>query len=434
MSSESTDPSVVIVTQYFDPDTAGISTLLSDLAPGLVDRGLDVSVVTTQPSYTSDDRATKQPSRETIDGVEVRRVPATRFDRTESVTKHILNELTFFLAAFVYLAVRRRGDVLLLPTSPSFLPIAGWPLQLRGYRPVPIVMDFYPPMAVALDYIDSDSPVRHIWDWLNRRAYHCASVTLTIGETMAERVRHEYGSIPIRVIHNWEDGDIIEPRDKSENEFANEHGFDEQLTVLYSGNLGAHHELESVLDAAESLEADEVSSFRFVFIGDGAKKETLQRIARERSLESVTFLPYQPTDVLPRSLTAGDVSLVTMEPRVEGLCVPSKLYTALASGQAILAVSTANAELSRTVERADCGLRVEPGDSEAIEAAVRFWLDNPDRVEEMGTAARDVFESQYTRDIAIDAYETVVRAVASTSTDRPPEVGSDVAVPPASQR
>ena len=427
MSSETSNSSVVIVTQYFDPDTAGISILLSDLAYGLADRGIDVSVVTTQPSYSAADRATKCSAKETIDGIDIRRVPATRFDRNDGLVKHMLNEITFFFTAFVYLLVRKRGDVLLLSTCPSFLPIAGFPLRWRGYQPVPVVMDLYPSMAVALDYIDGDSPICGLWDWLNRRTYRLASVTVTIGERMAEQIQREYGPIPVRVIHNWEDGDFVEPRAKDENEFARKHGFDEQLTVLYSGNLGAHHELKSVLDAAASLEADGISSFQFVFIGDGAKKEQLEEIAREQDLESVTFLPYQPEETLPKSLTCGDISLVTMDPRVEGLCVPSKFYTALASGQAILTVSPLSAEIARTIEQAECGICIESGDSDAIEDAVRFWLNNPDRVDEMGQAAREIFELCYTKQVAIDAYADVIRNVASDARfDTTNEVGIEV--------
>ncbi|WP_049927388.1 glycosyltransferase family 4 protein [Halopiger goleimassiliensis] len=420
MSSNASSPSVVLVSQFFDPDTSANSILLSDVAYGLADRGVDVTVVTTQPSYTDDDRTSKQPTSEVVDGVQIRRLPATRFDRNAGLAKRMLNELSFFLAAFVYLAVRKRGDVLLLPTSPTFMPIAGWPLRYRGYRPVPIVMDLYPSMAVALDYLEADSPIRRVWDWLNRRAYPKAELTVTIGERMAERIQAEYGPIPVRVIHNWEDGEFIEPTEKADNEFARRHGFDAQLTVLYSGNLGRHHELESVLEAATALEEDDdVTGFEFVFIGDGGTKEKLQRMARERDLESVQFLPYQPEEELPKSLTSGDVSLVTMRRAVEGLCVPSKFYTALASGQAVLAVATPTSEIARVVERTDCGLVVEPGDAEGLEEAVRFWLENPERVIEMGNAARNAFESGYTKNAAIDEYHDVVRTIASEPTSKP---------------
>lgn len=404
-------PSVVLVSQFFYPDTSANSTILTELAVGLVERNKNVTVITTQPSYTEADRESSHPKHERYEGVDIRRLPATRFDRNAGLTKRLVNEITFFLSAFVYLFGKSRGDVLFLPTAPTFLPIAGWVLRFRGYRPVPIVMDLYPAMAVELEYLDAESPIRALWDWLNRRTYRTAAVTVTIGETIAERLRKEYGPRQVEVIHNWEDGDFIRPKDKSENPFARDHGFEEQFTLVYSGNLGRHHDLESLVEAAAKLETDDSPPFELVFIGDGGKKDELQRLAETQSIDSVRFLPYQPVEVLPDSLTSGDVSIVTMARGVEGLCVSSKFYTALASGQAILAISAENAEIAHVVNRTGCGIHVEPDSPEKVARAIRRWLQNPELAEEMGRSARDVFEAEFTKDTAIDAYARIVDEV-----------------------
>ena len=401
---EADKPSVVLVSQFFYPDTSANSTVLSELAVGLAQRGIDVSVVTAQPSYTEEDRESNEPKRETYEGMSVRRLPATRFDRNRGLTLRMINEISFFVAAFFYLLFRRQGDVVLLPTAPTFLPVASWPLRLRGYQPVPIVMDLYPAMAVSLGYLDEDSFVRRIWDWLNRRAYQRAEVTVTLGETMADKLRSEYGEIPIQVIHNWEDEEFIEPIEKSDNQFAQEHGFTEQFTLLYSGNLGRHHDLKSIVEAAAILETEELPPFEFVFIGEGGQKDALEQFVDENDLSSVRFLPYQPVDVLPLSLTSADVSIVTMADGVEGLCVSSKFYTALASGQAVLAISAPDAEIARVVQQTGSGVHVKPNDPEQIADTVRFWLENTEEAHDMGEIAREVFESHFTKSVSIDKY------------------------------
>lgn len=406
------DDSVVLVSQVFHPDTSANSTILSELAIGLAKRGVDVSVVTTQPSYTEEDRNLKESKRETYEGVSIRRLPATRFDRNAGLAKRMLNELSFFIVALVYLCLRRRGEVVLLPTAPSFLPIATWPLRLHGYKPVPIVMDLYPAMAVALDYIDADSPIRRLWEWLNKRAYRRAEVTVTIGETMAERLREEYGDIPVEIIHNWEDGDFITPKEKSENPFAREHGFVDQFTLLYSGNLGRHHDLESLVEAAEMLENDEnVPPFKVVFIGEGGQKQQLQTLVEERSIDSVRFFPYQPVEELPNSLTSADVSIVTMAQGVESLCVSSKFYTAIASGQAVLSIADPDAEIAYVVEETGCGIHVNPESPEDVAAAVRKLLDDSELATEMGDEAREVFESSFSKDVAIEQYYELLQTI-----------------------
>jgi glycosyltransferase involved in cell wall biosynthesis len=408
----SQNKSVVLVSQFFHPDTSANSTLLSELAVGLAERGVDVSVITTQPSYTEEDRNRNEPKSEMYEGVSIRRLPATRFDRNAGLAQRMLNELSFFIVALIYLCLRRRGDVVLVPTAPSFLPVAAWPLRLRGYKPVPIVMDLYPGMAVALEYIHANSPVRQVWEWLNKRAYHRAEVTVTIGETMADQLRKEYGEIPIEVIHNWEDGEFITPVEKSENPFAQKHGFTDQFTLLYSGNLGRHHDLESIVEAAEKLEHDEdVPPFEIIFIGEGGQKQQLQTLVEDRSIDSVRFLPYQPVEELPNSLTSADVSIVTMAQGVEGLCVSSKFYTALASGQAVLSIAAPDAEIAHVVEEIDCGIHVDPESPDDVAAAVRRWINNPALATEMGDKARDVFEASFSKDVAVDQYYELIRSI-----------------------
>lgn len=412
MTSADPERSVTIVSQAFHPDTSANAGVLTELATGLAARGISVDVLAAQPTYTDEDRASTEPWTERYEGVHVRRLPTTRFDRNRGIAYRMMNELSFFVVAFCYLLGRRvRGaELLLLPTAPTFLPILGWLLQPLGYQSVPIVMDLYPDMAVELGYLSETGLVYRVWSWLNRRTYPTVTRVVTIGETMETTLRDKYGTeCNVTVIHNWADGDFITPQSKSENPFAETHDLSDELTVLYSGNLGQHHDLESVMKAAIELDGDDVQPRpHFVFIGEGGKKPKLKEMASEHALDTVTFLPYQPVDKLPNSLTAGDVSVVTMEQGVEGLCVSSKFYTALASGTAILAISTSNGEIGTVVERTGCGIRVNPNRPEQVADAIRYWTEQPDEIEKMGYRAREVFENEFSEAQALDKYEHIV--------------------------
>lgn len=406
--------SVLLVSQFFRPDTSANSIILSELADGLNERGVDVEVVTTQPSYTQEDREKSFPKIDEYEGVRVRRLPATRFDRNDGIVYRMLNELSFFVAALFYVLTRRGDATLLLPTAPTFLPILGLLVTpLRGKKYVPIVMDLYPEMAVQLGYLDESSVIYRCWEWLNGHTFRKAAAVVVIGETMKETLEARYGTeCNVTVIHNWAKGDRIKPKPKEENPFSRKHDLVEGLTLLYSGNLGRHHDLESLVVAADEIEANkDEHDVNFLFIGEGGKKPELERMTAERNLDSVIFLPYQPKVVLPNSLTSGDITVVSMEEGVEGLCVSSKFYTSLASGQAILAICSRSAEIGRVVEETGCGIRVDPGHPEQIADAVEAWLEDPEKVEKMGSRARETFERKFTRERAIDEYIEVLRAL-----------------------
>ena len=57
-----------------------------------------------------------------------------------------------------------------------------------------------------------------------------------------------------------------------------------------------------------------------------------------------------------------DISFVTLEPGAENVVFPSKVFSALAFGHAILAISPLKSDLSNYVLENDVGWVIEPGD------------------------------------------------------------------------
>jgi glycosyltransferase involved in cell wall biosynthesis len=87
-------------------------------------------------------------------------------------------------------------------------------------------------------------------------------------------------------------------------------------------------------------------------------------------------------------LAAGDLHVVTVRRGIEGLVVPSKLYSALAAGRPILAVAPEGSDVARIVRRYGCGLVADPDDPHAVVAAVRQAMVSNDRLEGMARQAR----------------------------------------------
>ena len=62
------------------------------------------------------------------------------------------------------------------------------------------------------------------------------------------------------------------------------------------------------------------------------------------------------------TMESADVALVTMVPGSETVVMPSKTYSAMMAGQAILAIAPEDSDLVDTIKAADCGWFVEAGD------------------------------------------------------------------------
>ncbi|WP_347338249.1 glycosyltransferase family 4 protein [Synechocystis sp. FACHB-383] len=201
---------------------------------------------------------------------------------------------------------------------------------------------------------------------------------------------------------------LIQPRAKTDNWFAQRHGLDQTFTVLYSGNMGRCHDLETVMAAARLLNQEAV---RFVFIGAGAKAPICRDFVQRHQLTNCLFLPFQPKQVLPFSLTACDLSLVSILPQVEGLVVPSKFYGCLAAGTAIAAICAPHSYLRGIIAEAQCGAAIDNGDGEGLAQFILELKNDPQQATAMGHRGRRYFEENFTLDTIVNQYRSVIAKV-----------------------
>lgn len=145
---------------------------------------------------------------------------------------------------------------------------------------------------------------------------------------------------------------------------------------------------------------------KFLIIGEGDNKETIVSRAERLGIrgDTVEFLPYQPWEDLPYSLTSGDVSVVTVKRGFEGVCVSSKLYTAMAAGMSILAITQPDDDEARIIDTFDAGIHVEQGDIDGVVDAIDTWRHDSNLVDQQGTNARTAFEDHFTKDRSVDRY------------------------------
>lgn len=402
----------VLVTEYFHPDTASTGQLMTDLATGLQERGLDMTVYTGQPNYHSGDNE-KQPRISTYEDVLVKRIRAPQV-RQSSLPRRLFNWGVFTVWMFVAMLFSRteKEREVIFVSNPPFLPVAMWLVcRLRGWNYTYIVYDLYPDQPAELDYIEEDGLIDRAWGVLNRRAFLAAKHVVALGPVMKDRISSNAGpkfdASKVEIIHNWEDEEFIRPMDKADNWFSEEHDLVDPFTILYSGNIGDFHDLETLVKAAAEFDDDNV---RFLIIGEGDNKDTIVSLAEDLDLrgDTVRFLPYQPWDDLPYSLTSGDVSVVTVKEGFEGICVSSKLYTAMAAGMPVLTIAQPHDDESRIVDQFEAGIHVAQGDVEGIVDAIEQWRRDPDLVDRQGANARRAFEENFTTDASIDDYHELL--------------------------
>lgn len=366
---------VVFVNRYFHPDHSATSQIASDLAFHLAARGWDVTAITSRQRY--DDAQAQLPAT-SAHGVRITRVWSTRFGRA-ALAGRALDYLSFYASAFLAL-LRHRDAIVVAMTDP---PLISVPAAIASRRTVNWVQDLFPEVAEGLGF-RAPRLLRRLRDWSLRRARR----NVVLGDLMAARVPNSV------VIHNWADASLT-PRDIEAHD---------RFVVGYSGNLGRAHEFTTILDAMRRL-----PNVTFRFNGAGAQLAPV----RASAPPNAEFHPYVPREELSDSLSRADAHLVSLQPQLEGLIVPSKFYGILAVARPVVFIGSAGGELARIIREYDCGVVVAPGDAAALVSAIERLSADRRLARAMGERGRALYELRFAPARAFAAWEQVLTEAAS---------------------
>ena len=389
---------VLFLCQYFYPENNSSATLPFDTACALASAGLRVSALCGMPHEYAEE--TRVPARETVSGVEIHRVGYFHPPRGSRVGR-LLNFFSFTLSVLLHLRELKRHRAVIVYSNPPVLPLVAWIAEkLFGTKLIFVAYDLYPEIALASNSIRPGGCIDRVMRWINRRVFRRASAVVALSGEMRDtvlRLRREIAGDRVHVLPNWAHEAAPTPK-RAE---------DEVLTVGYIGNLGVAQEVETLLDAVERLKND--SRFRFLFAGHGSKLETVRmRTAENKQVHVDGFLT---GDDLERVLRMCDCCVVSLNEGLHGLCMPSKYYSYLQAGTAIMSIMEPDAELSREVVSERIGIAVAPGDTNGLCAALISMAEDLPAVREAGMRAAALYRERYARGKALSRYVELIRNV-----------------------
>ena len=344
----------------------------------LAAQGHEVSVICSNSTYAGGSPDEEAPR------VTVHRIPTLGFSHGRFARP--LSYLSFLVGALWAGCRMPRVDVVVTMTTPPMLFVIGAILQrLRGERHFIWVMDLFPEAFVDVGIFKAKSLVTRLLYRIADRAYARADGVITIGECMRSRLQGR--GIPehkLHVVENWADGKSIFPIARRRSG---------PLVLMYSGNMGLSHDIDTLLFAIEALKSD--PRFEFRFVGSGVGQTRIREWCQQKGLDNVTFLPYCSREQLAVSLSEADIGLVTQRTECAGSVVPSKVYGLLAAGRPILYIGPQATTPSAIIRRFQCGWQVECGDGPGLVRLLEGLQAERDSIPSAGVRARDAFLKNY---------------------------------------
>ncbi len=402
---------VFLVNRYFWPDESATSQLLTDLAEDLGAAGHEVHVFTSRQLYNQP--RTRLPQQQTWQGIHIHRLQASHFGRRRFWGR-LVDIITFHLALRYGNQIPAGPDAWFVMTDPPL--IAATVLHLRrtlGGRVIHHVDDVYPDLALAMGSLPLRGPAAALLERVARASLQNCDQVVALGECMAGVLKAK--GVPedrLAVAPPWADGRRLQPLDHADNEFRRELGIPgEDLVVMYSGNMGQGHRFETMLEAARSLAPD--PGVHFAFIGDGARRQQIDAFRTSHQLKNILMLPSQPRERLRQILAAGDVHLVSLDARVQGLIVPSKLAGILAVGRPVIFLGSEQNSVAAAIHRGRCGCVIPEGEAGKLVSAIRDLGNSPEYRKRLGHSGRKLFEREFDRAVVVPRIISKIEGVAA---------------------
>ena len=385
-----------------------------ELAVGLAQRGHEVSVISSIPSYPNGafypGYRLRLWQRETRDGIPILRLPLMP-DHSRSGVRRMLS-YTSFMASASALGPFATGkaDVMYVWHPPLTMGVSAWIISLM--RRIPFmygVHDLWPEAIAATGMMSNPLLLKGLGA-LERFVYRRSSAIGVISPGYKQNLINK--GVPaekITVLSDWANGDIYRPV-PPDPVLAKETGMAGRFNVLFGGNMGAAQALGTVIDAAQRLVKHR--EIQFVFVGDGMDKTKLESLARERGLSNVRFLDRQPVEQMPHLYALSQVLLAhyKKDPLFE-ISVPAKLSAYLGCQKPVLMASEGDA--AAIINSAKAGVTCPAENPQALsEAVLKLYRMSAEQRDGMGQAGRQAFLDHYSQDVLLQRHEDLLKQVA----------------------
>ena len=349
----------------YSPELTGIGKYTGEMASWLAKQDHAVTVVTAMPYYPEwqihPAYKGKFWHKEFLNEVRVYRCPLYVPDNINS-GKRIIHELSFLLSAsfvFILNLFQKKYDIVISISPPFHLGLLPFLYsKIRSSVLVTHIQDLQIDAAKDLGMINNEKLLNLMFS-LEKFFLRKSRLVSTISDGMAKKIENK--GVPFQKIcffPNWVDTSFIRPLQKSES-LRKAFGYlNQDIIIMYSGNLGEKQGLETLISVAKYF--DEKTDFKFLIVGNGGGRKKLEHLGEEARLTNLKFFPLQSYENLPALLATPDLHLVLQRKSASDLVMPSKLVSILASGGVSIVTAVEGSSLYRLVKESKTGIIIEP--------------------------------------------------------------------------
>ncbi len=399
---------IIYLTQHYYPEPNAASFRADDQARILAEQGHNIYVITGMPNDAESRKTVKGKlfKKQKNGAVTVFRV-YTPIDNKKSSLGRLANYISFMFFSFWAGLFITRAEIVYSSTPPLFVAVAGLMLaKIKRASNIIEVRDLWVDFAGILDKVKNrwfKASARRLESYLLQQSTRVVVVTAGYKEVLINR---GFDENKIKVIYNGVDfRHHVFNLHIPQSEFNINGDLEDKFVICFAGNIGLAQGLDVVIAAAGILKNR--PEFRFLFVGDGADKDRLMKLAEEKKLANIKFLPQQSRQKASAIIRSADCCLITLiKSPLFHVTIPSKLFEYMALSRPILL--GLDGEARKILEQSGGGIYFDINDPEALVEAINRLQNSKELMTTMGLNGRQYVYEHFNREKIVNKLVMVI--------------------------
>ena len=340
-------------------------------------------------------------------GIKVIHIPLKKY---KSTILRIISFVYWHVSSFFVGLFSIKFDFVISPSPPLTIGLVSAAMaRLKGAKAIYNVQEIYPDLLINQGNIKSKFIIG-LLKRLEKLVYHSSSAVTTIDFVFYTRLlpRFSVGS-KLRVIPNFVDTQLYRPFEVENSQALR--GFppkENKFIMMYAGNIGFYQDWEPVINAAKALEN---TPAEFWIIGEGVTKKDLEKKIDLNNLNNIKLFNYQPRQLMPILTNLADAHFIVANERIQDEGFPSKVYTIMACGKPIVAVTGEQSPLYKFLHDKGCAILLQTRDKQDFTIAIENLIGDQRLVKELGSKGYKIIQKSYTKENVVAQYVDLLESL-----------------------
>ena len=399
---------ILIYSLVFSPDGVSTAYLYNDLVLGFINKGYNVSVLTSTPHYNLTKESLKeQPLQKKFfgllytsifNGVKVYHIPLKKYKN--HITR-ILSFIYWHIATFIIGLILKRPDIILTPSPPLTNGLFAILLaKIKGSKSIYNIQEIYPDLLIDLGYLNNGVIIKLLRK-IEGLVYNMSNAITTIDKqfynTIKSRIKEKD---KLLLIPNFVDADLYSIKNSISlpDEFEKIEGY---TNIVYAGNIGLAQEWDLVINLAKEIKEFKITIW---IVGEGQRKPYLESKIMKNELDNIKLLPYYDRKFMPAINLFADIHFIAMNKKVEKYGFPSKVYTIMASGKPMLVVSSEETPIVSFLRDINTALLVTDHSLSRFKEELLKLHNSVDLRNKLGANGRQEVKKKYSKQVVVEQY------------------------------